>query len=122
MAPQYCGNQLFTKLSLLRFYHRIFYISETCIAIIWTLAGVQTAWFIATYLVHYFDCTPVSKYWNTREPGYCIDGNLFLIIGETLNSAVDFIMIIVALWMVGPLRLDRAAKLWLFFLFVVGGL
>ncbi|KAI0545027.1 hypothetical protein F4679DRAFT_562828 [Xylaria curta] len=122
MSAQYCGNQLFAKLSLLAFYHRIFGVRRDFVISVWLVAVVQIMWFIATYITHYLTCIPISKVWDQSVPGVCIDNSAFLVGGETINSLIDFIMIGLAIWMLKDLRLDIGTKWKLSVLFILGGL
>lgn len=122
MLPQFCLQQLFSKLSLLFLYYRIFYINRPFVRCVYVLGIVQILWSIATYLVHFFECTPPQKLWNPKVPGHCIGSPAFLTGGETPNSLVDFAIIGLGIWVVRPLKMNPSLKIKLFGIFVIGGL
>ncbi|KAI1392108.1 uncharacterized protein F4822DRAFT_389641 [Hypoxylon trugodes] len=123
MSPQFCGNQLFSKLSLFALYYRIFSVNETFLRWIYSLVGLQIAWFISAYVVKWNLCSPAPFAWDkTIEGGTCIDIGAFLAASETINSLVDFAMIGLAVWIVQSLQVDTSTKWRLCILFSLGGL
>lgn len=122
MGPQFCMQQLFAKLSILWLYYRLFSVNEAFLYCVWGLGIIQTAWSIATYLVHYLECIPTAKLWDPTLDGHCINSPAFLAAGETPNSLVDFAMIGLAIWMVQSLRIKTSVKIKLFVIFIMGGL
>lgn len=73
-------------------------------------------------LVHVFACRPIAKVWNPALEGSCINVNVFFSIYEPINSAIDFVMAGMAIWMVRGLRLKRQIRWHLSVLFLIGGL
>ena len=122
MSPQFCGNQLFTKLSLLFLYYRIFGVDKRFTRWLYVLGGVQIAWFISVYIVKWMLCNPVRYNWDKSGPGSCIAIGPFLAASETINSAVDFAMLGLAVWIVQSLHMSRSTKWRLSVLFSLGGL
>ncbi|QKX54202.1 uncharacterized protein TRUGW13939_01287 [Talaromyces rugulosus] len=122
MGPQFCMQQLFAKLSILWLYYRLFHVNEAFLYCVWGLGITQTAWSVATYLVHWLECIPTAKLWDPTLDGHCIKSPVFLAAGETPNSLVDFAMIALAIWMVQSLRIKTAVKIKLFVIFIMGGL
>ncbi|KAI0003533.1 hypothetical protein F4779DRAFT_601778 [Xylariaceae sp. FL0662B] len=121
MSAQYCGNQLFSKLSLLVLYHRLFSVNRTFNRWLYFLAILQICWFISTYLVKYFLCVPAESAWNLSIPGRCINIGAFLAATESVNALIDFAMIALAIWIVQSLHMEMAMKWKLAILFSVGG-
>ncbi len=122
MSPQYCGNQLFSKLSLVLLYYRLFSIDETFVRWLYGLSILQIGWFISSYITKWLLCTPIAFTWDKSGTGTCIDTGAFLAASETINSLVDFAMIGLAIWIVQSLRVDTATKWRLSVLFSLGGL
>ncbi|KAF3018237.1 hypothetical protein E8E14_013227 [Neopestalotiopsis sp. 37M] len=120
--PQYCAQQLFAKLSLLALYHRLFFIDKVFVTATYTVGIVQILWFIAEYFDRWFTCTPVRKVWEPAIAGHCINQSASLAVSETVNSGIDFVMIIMALYMVRKLKVALATRIKLGFLFALGGL
>ncbi|PHH61184.1 hypothetical protein CDD81_707 [Ophiocordyceps australis] len=122
MAAQFCLQQLFAKLSLLCLYYRLFYIRRAFVRCIYILGALQLIWSIATFMVHWFLCSPPQKLWDKKLPGSCINAPAFLAAGEPPNSLMDFALIAMAIWIVQSLHMTTATKVKLSFLFALGGL
>lgn len=71
-----------------------------------------------------FLCRPISKWWDIvgDQPGYCIDGNVFLIAEETTNSLLDFALIALTVGLIRKLATRSYVKAKLIFIFIIGGL
>jgi hypothetical protein len=116
-------NQLFAKLSILFLYYRLFHINQRFLYCVYALGSIQIAWSIGTTLVHYFECWPTAKLWDSSLQGYCINSEAFLAGGETPNSLVDFALIGLAVWMVHALKsIKTGEKVRLYAIFTIGGL
>ncbi|KAK3317502.1 hypothetical protein B0T19DRAFT_293229 [Cercophora scortea] len=114
-------NQTFAKLSLLVLYHRLFYISTWFVRSIYVIGVVQICWCISMVCVRLFQCHPIDAFWNPLLQTQCLDGQVILAVGEPINSLVDFIMVGMAIWMVHKLKVARADKIRVMFLFALGG-
>lgn len=122
MAAQFCPQQTFAKLSLVALYHRIFNTNRTFVRCLYVVGGMQIGWGIGTYVAHWTECTPVAKLWDSTLPGTCEDSTMFLVVGETINSALDFALVGLAIWIVQSLQMKMAAKMKLSIIFALGGL
>lgn len=122
MSAQFCMQQLFAKWSLLFLYYRLFHPHRLVTRCIYFLAIVQLLWSIGTYLAHWLVCTPPAKLWNPKLPGQCINEPILLAVGETINSLVDFAMVIMAVYIVQSLQMKRSTKTALSVLFALGSL
>lgn len=114
-------NQFFAKFSILFLFHRLFSIRRTFKYWSWGCGAVQVGYSVATFLVSLLSCQPVSKGWNLVEPGYCINHSIFLAASETVNSSVDFVMVILAVVMIQDLKMKLSTKWKLGILFGLGG-
>ncbi|TVY48033.1 Satratoxin biosynthesis SC1 cluster protein [Lachnellula occidentalis] len=97
-------------------------LSRPFVQCVWFLGIVQLMWSIATYVIHYFECTPPARLWNTKLEGTCINSPAFLAGGETPNSLIDFALVGLAIWVVQSLQMKTIVKLKLSTLFAIGGL
>lgn len=123
MSPQFCPNQLLTKLALLLFYHRIFWINKRFVRWLWGIGILTVLWTISIYLVKWMLCWPVPFTWDKTLPGgTCIDIPIFLAASETINSVIDFVMIAMAIRIVTTLKMSISEKIRLSILFSVGSL
>lgn len=110
MNTMYPLNQNFAKLSLLLFYHRIFSISRPFRIPLWIIGIIQMCWFLSTWLIRWFMCTPIARVWDTTLPGHCIDSNMLLAVEEVVNSLIDFAMVALAIWMVRSLKMSSQTR------------
>lgn len=115
-------NQTFAKLCLLALYHRLFSVSEGFVVWIYTVGGIQVAWCITVVCVRLFLCTPIAATLNPFIKGRCLNSQILLAAGDSVNSAIDFVMVGMAIYMVIKLRVSRAAKMKMSVLFALGGL
>lgn len=123
MSPQYTLNQVFSKLTLIFLYHRVFSVDEVFVRWLYGLGIAQIAWAIPTYVVKWNLCSPIEYTWDKSVPGgTCINIGPFLAATEAFNSLIDFAMIGLAIWIVQTLRMSTANKWKLAVLFSIGGL
>ncbi|KAK3985463.1 hypothetical protein QBC44DRAFT_275096 [Cladorrhinum sp. PSN332] len=114
-------NQTFAKLCLLALYHRLFSISRWFVRWVYAVGGAQISWCIAIICFRLFLCRPLTDAWNPFTKGKCLDSQIVLAWGDSINSLLDFIMVGMAIWVVVGLRLSTAAKIRISFLFALGG-
>ena len=89
---------------------------------IYVIGALHVAYCLATLPIFLFSCRPISKAWNVLQPGTCIDYTASVAGAETVNSAIDFVMVILALFIVQRLQIRRSAKWRIGVLFAVGSL
>ena len=124
MNGLYGLQQTCVKYSLLALYHRIFWVDRKFVLMVWTAAVIQGMWGLVVLLCHIFACVPVKKSWYPKTPGRCININLFFSIYEPVNSALDFFVAGMAVYMLWKNPFHRFTKQvwWLSILFVLGAL
>lgn len=117
-------NQLLAKCSLLFLYYRIFGVHRVFALCIYAIAFIHVGLTIAIILTLIFGCRPISKSWIPTLPGECVTNapRPFLAGTESVNSGVDFAMVILAMVMVHRLQMRTSVKLKLGILFALGGL
>ena len=123
-SPFYWTNQLCAKLSILLLYSRIFSVNTAYRWWIIGIAVVHILFSIAVLLVALFGCQPISKGWNPPLPGSCVTTapGHFLAGTESINSGIDFAMVILAIFMIRELNMGTSKKLKISVLFAIGGL
>ncbi|KAJ8127522.1 hypothetical protein O1611_g6114 [Lasiodiplodia mahajangana] len=114
-------NQTAVKLSLLILYHRIFSASNAFRYTIYGVGAAQISWGIAILFTRIFPCTPIHRFWDREVPGTCVSAKMLLIAPEVLNTAIDFFMVGMAVWMVHKLQMPTSTKRKLSLLFALGG-
>lgn len=87
---------------------------------LWITFGLNVAWLIGIVFGTIFFCWPISKNWMVTEPGHC--GTQFdLLVGSAVPSVViDLIILLLPLPKLWHLRIDRAKKVGLMAVFVLG--
>lgn len=116
-------NPTFAKLSLLALYFRIFSTNPVFKRWVWVLVILQICWFLAIFLCRIMFCLPIQRVWHMDTvPGTCVDPSLLLAAGESVNAAIAFAMIGLAMWMVRTLSMSSRSKWKLRVLFVLGGM
>lgn len=76
-AATYSCNLMFTKLSILALYHRIFSLQRGWIPTLWVSAGFVIALGITQPFVYIFHCIPIQWSWAKNTPDMkCIDFSL----------------------------------------------
>lgn len=68
-----------------------------------------------------FQCTPISKAWNTMEPGWCFARIDMFLANAALNIAQDIIVYFMPLRMLWGLNLPKNQRLALVLVFAMGG-
>ncbi|KAI0014646.1 hypothetical protein F4780DRAFT_767396 [Xylariomycetidae sp. FL0641] len=115
-------QQTLAKMSLLIFYHRVFSVNKTFVRLSYLVGFVQLSYCIAWVFTSIFMCNPPRKTWEPLIEGSCLDLSVVLAATETINSAVDFVMVGMAAFIVDRLKVSTANKWKLGALFGFGGL
>lgn len=122
MAAQYPPQQTFAKLSLVALYYRIFSSSRKFVLWLYTIGAVQLGWGIGNFIAHWAQCIPIRGFWDPSVPHVCLNDAMLLVVGETINSLLDFMLVGLAIWIVQSLQMSSAVKLKLSVIFALGGL
>ncbi|KAH8687907.1 hypothetical protein BGZ60DRAFT_559127 [Tricladium varicosporioides] len=111
------------KLSVLFFYYRIFKVNKN-FKIAWSiLLFVTVAWFLATFILAIFKCTPITAAWNPfLVTTNCINLQRAFLISETINCITDFFIVCLPIAMIRTLRLSSSLKAGISVIFLLGGL
>ena len=108
-----------TKASLLLLYLRIF-TSPWFRRGAWTVMAVVIGYGFATTVASIFQCTPVSKAWNKSLPGTCISAGATWYATAGLALITDIAIIVLPLWEIAQLKMKKAQKAGLMFIFGLG--
>lgn len=115
----YAFNLVWTKLSILFFYYRIFhlpYFKRWAYAI----AVFVIAWVICVTFLFIFICVPVQKLWYPQLPGHCINQVGTWIANAISTIASDLAILILPIPQIWKLQLRAAEKIALTFAFSLG--
>jgi hypothetical protein len=124
MAVQlaYFTNAVITKASLLLLFHRIFGVVRGFRWILWASAFLVVAYFIVCSIVSIVGCSPVSKSWDTSQPGHCIDEVAFFRWNGVGNMLLDFLVLCLPFPMAWRVNTTIQQKCILTGIFLLGGL
>jgi hypothetical protein len=121
-VPFYPLNQLFTKLSILFLYHRLFSVNIVFVRWMYAIGVAQIGASLSILFTNLFTCTPISRTWDSSIPGSCLNQVRPFTSTESINSFIDFAMTALACFMVSSLQLRPGIKWKLGLIFVLGGL
>jgi hypothetical protein len=88
----------------------------------YVLQVIGTVWTVLTLLILFFQCTPLSMFWDPLATGHCIDKRAFyasLVIITMLLYTALFVLPAPVLW---KLRLSKTRRCGLIVLFLLGAL
>jgi hypothetical protein len=118
----YFTNAVFTKSSLLLLYQRIFGVVSWFRWVLRFTGFLVTAYWIACSIVAIWGCSPVSYFWNMKQPGSCINETNFFRWNGIANIILDFLVLCVPFPMLWYLKASLRQKLVLSGIFLLGGL
>lgn len=113
------------KLSVLSYYWRIFP-TQTMKKYIWILTAVCAVWFVGVLIGNLVECQPISFFWNKLSApgtGVChFRVEVYLIIVAAPNIIIDTFTVILPVYEVWHLQLERWKRIAVSGIFVVGGM
>jgi hypothetical protein len=115
----YVINLVWTKLSFLMMYYRIFrfpYFKKWA----YVIGGFIIAWVICIILLFIFICVPVQKLWYPQLPGRCIYQVGTWVANATSTILSDLAILILPIPRVWKLQLKKREKIALTFAFSLG--
>lgn len=115
----YVFNLVWTKLSILLMYYRIFrvpYFKRTAYGI----AAFVIAWVICITFLFIFICVPVEKLWYPELPGHCIDQVGTWIANAASTILTDVAILVLPIPQVWKLQLRRTEKIGVTVAFCLG--
>jgi hypothetical protein len=118
----YFCNAVITKASLLLLFHRIFGVVKSFRWALWGSGFLVIAYFIACTITAIAGCSPVSKFWDPKEPGHCIDEVAFFRWNGVGNMLLDFLILCLPLPMAWRVKTTMRQKWVLTGIFLLGGL
>ncbi len=118
-APLYALTIIFTKLSLLVLYHRLFPVRSMtyiCLAVGTTVV----AWGLTTTIMGIFLCNPIQKVWYPQTPGVCFDLGQFYYGVQIPNIVTDVVILALPIRPILTLPISRSEKMVLSMIFGLG--
>ncbi|KAL4979557.1 hypothetical protein BDW66DRAFT_157380 [Aspergillus desertorum] len=119
--PMYNASLLFTKISLLLQYLRIFPSYKFRI-ICYIVMGVVIAYSTWAIVSGFVNCVPVAKFWDRELPGHCLSFEALWFFNASMNIATDLTLLVLPMPLITQLQLPKRQKLALMSVFALGGL
>ncbi|PVH97155.1 hypothetical protein DM02DRAFT_598020, partial [Periconia macrospinosa] len=119
-ATAYSLTLMFTKLSILALYHRIFSLTRGWMPTLYTIAGFVIALGLIQPFVYIFQCIPISATWEGIENAKCINFGLAIIILGAIHIVTDWLLLFLPIPVVLGLQLSNRVKASICSLFMVG--
>jgi hypothetical protein len=113
-----------TKLSILLLFHRIFSISDGMRVMIYIGIAAVVGFWISSTVADLLNCIPLKWTWlnGDADPRYCISYNMFWLGTGIAESVIDLYILVLPLFMVSKLHLERSKKFAVAGIFLLGGL
>ncbi|CAG9954668.1 unnamed protein product [Clonostachys rosea f. rosea IK726] len=109
------------KLSILAFYWTLFGVEKIQKQIIWMSTAICLVWWIVFTFLIIFQCRPINYLWDTfGQADTCISTPKLLLAVELTNLFIDIGILLIPVYAVRHLRLDRNRKFSLLGIFLLG--
>jgi len=118
----YLASVALTKISILLFYLRIFP-QKSLRKMIYSTIGLCIAYMIAFVIVTALQCMPVRiawEHWDGEHQGKCINLKADAWCSAAANIILDLIVILLPIWVLKDLKMDRWRKLGVMLMFLGG--
>jgi hypothetical protein len=105
-----------TKISILLFYHRLFYSKQDTkgffFYLYWTAFALTVIYPVVIWVTMAVACHPVSYWWTqwVGAAGYCINMKLFFLFLGIVNLMNDVVILIIPIPRIARLPLSRKSK------------
>jgi hypothetical protein len=121
-AMTYNLSTLFTKLSILSFYLR-FSIDRAFRLAVYIVMFIAVGYTVPNALLFAWICKPVAFYWDwSIAGGTCINQQAVFDSANILNMSTDFLILLLPIWMLQPLRAPLLKKIGISLVLMTGGL
>ncbi|KAA8651002.1 uncharacterized protein ATNIH1004_003693 [Aspergillus tanneri] len=108
------------KISIVCFYRRIF-TTPTFMRVTFWLNCLMAAWASAIFLACALQCRPLRAFWDKTVEGDCFDGRRYIIVNQSFNVVMEFIILGCPVPMIWSLHRSWREKLALNGVFALGG-
>ncbi|KAH7038966.1 hypothetical protein B0J12DRAFT_250037, partial [Macrophomina phaseolina] len=112
---------MFSKLSVLSFYVR-FCRYQRLRMTVYAVTVVVTIYSIISSFVFLYACRPITKFWDLRiKHGSCINKLTIPIFNGVMNTATDFIILLLPIFILWRVQVPKRQKIGLILIFMTGG-
>lgn len=121
-AGSYNLSTLFIKLSILSFYLR-FSIDRAFQIAVYIVMFITVGYTLPNAFLFLYICKPMEYYWDWFIPnGTCLNQNAIFDSANILNMSTDFLILLLPIWMLRPLRVPLLKKIGISLILMTGGL
>jgi hypothetical protein len=120
-AMTYNLATLFIKLSILSFYLR-FSVDRWFRITVYVVMSITVGYTIPNAFLFSYICQPHDKYWDWSLQGTCINAQAAFDAANILNMATDYMILVLPIWMLRPLRVPLLKKIGVALILMAGGL
>jgi hypothetical protein len=121
-ALTYNLTTMFVKLSILSFYLR-FSVDRAFRVAVYIVMFIAVGYSIPNAFLFLFNCRPIQSYWDWTIPQeYCIDQQKIFDASNILNMATDFLILLLPIWILRPMRVPLLRKIGIALILMAGGL
>ncbi len=113
---------LFVKLSILSFYLR-FSIDRAFRIAVYVVMFITVGYTVPNALLFLYICKPIASYWDwTIADSTCLDQQAVFDAANILNMSTDYMILLLPIWMLRPLRAPLLKKIGIALILMTGGL
>lgn len=120
-AFTYSFTTMFIKLSILSFFLR-FSMDRAFRVAVYIVMFISVGYSVPQILLFLYVCTPIGSYWDWSIPGTCINQQAIFDAGNILNVITDFMILLLPIWMLRPMRTPLTKKIGVLLILMTGGL
>jgi hypothetical protein len=120
-AITYNFSTLFIKASILVFYLR-FSFSRYLRSTIYFMLVVIIGYSLAGGFGFLYLCSPIAMLWDFTIGGTCVDIGMWYLVCAGLNVATDFIILLLPIWILWPMKVSLSQRLAVLAVLMAGGL
>lgn len=114
-------STLFVKLSILSFYLR-FSIDRAFRLAVYLVMFVTVGYTVPNAILFLYICKPMAFYWDWTLQGTCVDQQAVFDAANILNMTTDYMILLLPIWMLRPLRAPLLKKIGIALVLMTGGL
>ncbi len=113
---------LFVKLSILSFYLR-FSIDRAFRLAVYIVMFITIGYTVPNALLFLYICKPIASYWDwTIADSTCLNQQAVFDAANILNMSTDYMILLLPIWMLRPLRAPLLKKIGIALIVMTGGL
>ncbi|KAK3320234.1 hypothetical protein B0T19DRAFT_446001 [Cercophora scortea] len=119
-ASSFSLSTLLTKISILLFYLR-FSVDRAFRWAVYVVMLVVVGYTVPMGLGALYQCQPMEKCWDFTIPGTCMNIQAFYDATCVLNTITDFVVLILPIWLLRPMRVPLSRKIGVMLILMAGG-